>query len=171
MGRVGRPYPDGLVLRGRGDVGFLQDGGRPGDVADPVVVAFEGECRGVFLVGGTVVNEQVSGSMVSETIDRVLFFRKEVSLVIPYLDRTIAPSRHEPPHSPRTRFTADQTPRHDRGRPAHGIHTGPVRLEYLMRPIAFLEFKDRYLAIGASAGEQTAGFVRGPGDDVDGGGV
>ena len=51
-GRVRGPYSDGLVLGGGGDVGFLKDGGRPGDVADPISVAEEGDGGGVFLVGG-----------------------------------------------------------------------------------------------------------------------
>ena len=35
----GCPYPDGLVLRAGGDVGFGEQGGRPGYVSDPVGVA------------------------------------------------------------------------------------------------------------------------------------
>jgi len=53
-GGVGGPYSDGLVLGGGGDVGFLEDGGGPGDVADPVGVAGEGGCWVVGLVGGAV---------------------------------------------------------------------------------------------------------------------
>ena len=41
MCRVARPYPDRLVLRRGRDVGFLENGGRPGHVADPVGVAGE----------------------------------------------------------------------------------------------------------------------------------
>ena len=52
MGRVRGPYSDRLVLGGGRDVGFLEDGGRPGDVADPVGVAGEGDGGGVFLIRG-----------------------------------------------------------------------------------------------------------------------
>ncbi len=38
---VARPYPDGLVLRRGRYVGFLEDGGCPGDIANPVGVAGE----------------------------------------------------------------------------------------------------------------------------------
>ena len=41
MSWVTCPYPDRLVLRRRRYVGFLQDGGRPGYIADPVGVAGE----------------------------------------------------------------------------------------------------------------------------------
>ena len=49
-GGVARPYPDRLVLRRRGDVGFLQHGGRPGHIPDPVGVAGEFFDGGVGLV-------------------------------------------------------------------------------------------------------------------------
>ena len=41
MRGVARPYPDRLILGRGGDVGSLEDGGRPGNVADPVGVAGE----------------------------------------------------------------------------------------------------------------------------------
>ena len=41
MGWVTRPYPDRLVLRRGRYVGFLQDGGGPGYISDPVGVACE----------------------------------------------------------------------------------------------------------------------------------
>ncbi|KAI6748063.1 hypothetical protein HG531_008605 [Fusarium graminearum] len=43
------PDTDGLVLRGRGDVGLLEDGRRPGNVSDPVSVASQG--LALLLVG------------------------------------------------------------------------------------------------------------------------
>ena len=50
MGWVTCPYPYGLVLRRGRYVGFLQDGGRPGYVADPVGVAGEFGDGGVGFV-------------------------------------------------------------------------------------------------------------------------
>lgn len=99
--------------------------------------------------------------------------REEFSglLVIPYLDRIVTSPSHKPPHSCRTRLTTHQAARHHRRRPTHSIDTRSMRVEDLMRPIALLEFEDADLAIGASAGEQAAGFVGRPGDDVHGGGV
>jgi len=91
--------------------------------------------------------------------------------IIPYLDPIIAPPRHKPPHARRTRLTTHQTPRHHRRRPTHRIDPGPMRVKHLMRPIALLELQHADLAVGAGAREQAAGFVGGPGDDVDGGGV
>lgn len=41
MCRVSCPYPDRFVLCRRGYVGLLEDGGGPGDIADPVGVAGE----------------------------------------------------------------------------------------------------------------------------------
>ena len=46
-----------------------------------------------------------------------------------------------------------------------------MRVENLMRPVPLLEFQHADLTVGAGAREQTAGFVWGPGYDVDGGGV
>lgn len=38
---VGCPDTDGLVLRGGRDIGLGEDAGRPGDITDPVGVAFQ----------------------------------------------------------------------------------------------------------------------------------
>ena len=50
MRRVRRPYPDRLILGCGSDVGFLEDGGRPGDVADPIRVACEFLDWGIGLI-------------------------------------------------------------------------------------------------------------------------
>ncbi len=49
------PYPHRLVLGCGRDVGFLEDGGRPGHVADPVGVAGQEHCGGVLLIRGAKV--------------------------------------------------------------------------------------------------------------------
>lgn len=50
MRRVACPYPDRFVLCRRGYVRLLEDGGGPGDVADPVGVASEFFDRGIGLL-------------------------------------------------------------------------------------------------------------------------
>lgn len=53
---VGRPDTNGLILRGRGDVRLGEDARRPGDIADPIGVAFQclGGVVGLALVATNV---------------------------------------------------------------------------------------------------------------------
>lgn len=88
---------------------------------------------------------------------------------IPDLDQTITAPRHESPLRPRLGLTTDQTPRHHRRRPTHRVDAHAVRGELDMAPIALVEFEDGDLAVAGGAGEEAAAFMRGPGDDVDGG--
>ena len=63
MGRVAGPYPDRLVLRRGGYVGFLEHGGRPGHVADPIGVAsefFDGRVGFILCAAGVVISMATS---------------------------------------------------------------------------------------------------------------
>ena len=55
--------------------------------------------------------------------------------------------------------------------PAHAIDAGAARLKDLMGPRIVFEFEDRDVAIRGGAGEETAGLVWGPGDEIDRGSV
>lgn len=91
----------------------------------------------------------------------------------PQLQQIITPSRHKPPHTPlvRTRSTAHQASRCSARSPGHRIDTNTVCGEDLVVHGIVGKFENGDIAVGRGAGEQTAGFVGGPGDDVDGGRV
>ena len=60
---VAGPYPDRLVLRRGGYVGFLEHGGGPGHVADPVGVAgkfFDGRVGFILCAAGAFISMATS---------------------------------------------------------------------------------------------------------------
>lgn len=142
-GGVGRPDTHCLVLRRRGDVALLQNGGGPGYVTDPVGVAGEGLA---FLL--------------------VLHGRRVES---PDLENIVTSTRDEPPvsASTRARVAANDTPRRSRRRPAHTVDTKTVSMVRDVVDGVVLELEHRDVAVRGRAGEETAGLVGRPGDDVD----
>lgn len=89
-------------------------------------------------------------------------------LPIPDLDTTIAPPCNEPSLAVQVRLAAHQTSTRDRGRPAHRIDTGSVRLENLTRPIALLKLQNADFTVTGGACEKTPRLMWGPADDIDG---
>ena len=177
-GRRRCPDADRFVLGGGCDVGFLEHGGGPGDVADPVRVA--GEVLrggvGVFVAAGGVRRRYQHIKNIPTGFFNGLWTKwkggrggRGYILPIPNLNHTITAARRKPSLRAHLGLTAHQTAGHHRGRPTHGVDAHLVRGELDVAPVALVELEDRDIAVGGGAGEEAAAFVRGPGDDVDGG--
>jgi hypothetical protein len=93
-------------------------------------------------------------------------------LIFPQLHLAIAAARHKPSRvAGCISACGDDLSRRNSGRPAHAIDTLPARLEFCVRPGVVFELKDGDVAVGGGTGEQAAGLVWCPGDEVYGGGV
>ena len=89
----------------------------------------------------------------------------------PDLDRVVGSACDKSPYASYAAAGTDETAwRRARG-PRDGVHAAAVRVEDLMRGVVVFEFEDADVAVGGGAGEQAAGFVGRPGDDVYGGSV
>jgi hypothetical protein len=91
---------------------------------------------------------------------------------VPQLDLAVAAACDKAPR--RTGLVAaradDLAGRDSRG-PRDAVHAAAAGLEDLVRPGVVLELEHRHVAVGGGAGEQAAGLVGRPGDDVDRGRV
>ena len=93
MGWVTRPYSDRLVLRRRRYVGFLQDGGRPGYISDPVGVAGEFCDGGVGFV--LCAADLILVRKFSEMNNAGRVSMREEVPVFPDFDYPVTSSRHK----------------------------------------------------------------------------
>ena len=91
---------------------------------------------------------------------------------LPNLNRTITPSRNEPPYNPLLLLLrTHQRPRRMRRAPTDRIDAHAVRMLQLVLPAVVLELQHADATVGRGAREHAADFVRGPGYHVYGGGV
>lgn len=129
-------------------------------------MARQGEGWGIRVLFSTEEKKKMS-----KTGSLMMLHLGIVILPVPNLDQTITTTGHESPNRPKLWFAAHQASRRDSRCPTHGVDTLPMRGEDLVLPVPFHELKHRNTAIGRGAGEQTAGFMRGPRDDINRGRV
>lgn len=143
--RIGRPDAHRLVLRCGGDVALLQNSGGPGYVAYPVGVT-------------------------RESLPFLLVLRSR-GVEGPDLENVVTTTRHEPPvpAGARTGVAAHNAARGGSRRPADGVDTQTMSMMRDMVDGVVLELQNRHVSVGGRAGEEAAGLVGRPGDDVDGG--
>lgn len=88
----------------------------------------------------------------------------------PNLEQVVATARDEPPvaRSTGSGGRAGDGARGERGRPRYRVDAEAVRVDRdVVDGAAVLELEDGDVAVGGGTGEEAAGFVGGPGDDVD----
>lgn len=144
-GGVRGPDTHRLVLGGTRDVALLQHGGAPGDIAHPVRVAGQGLPLQLVAASGGIVD--------------------------PDLDEVVAASSDETPVTGGTwAGGAGNDGAGNCGRsPGNGVDAEAVGGECGVVEVVVLKLDDGDAAVGGGAGQEAAGLVGRPGDDVDGG--
>lgn len=87
-------------------------------------------------------------------------------LVVPDLQQVVASTSDESPLLARSRVGADQAARGGCRCPADRVHAHTVGVEDLVSPAIVAELKNANMSVRGGASEETATFMRSPGDHV-----